>query len=84
MSTLAIIALVCVAVAPPVGVLLAWLALKETHPVTGPKGGRELATVALWVNVGVSTLILLILGSVFVQLLGYLAVFLPVIASSAA
>ena len=78
-STLAIIALVCAAVAPPVGVLLAWLALKETHPVTGSKGGRQLATVALWVNVGLTALALLFIGSVFAQLLGYLAFALPVI-----
>lgn len=82
-STLAIIALVCVAVAPLVGVLLAWLALQETHPVTGSKGGRELATVALWVNIGLSALVLLIIGSVFAQLLGSLVVLLPVMMGSA-
>lgn len=81
-STLAIVALVLVAVSPPVGLVLAWFALKETHPVTGSKGGRELATVALWVNLALSALVLLILGSVFVQLIGSLAFALPMIATA--
>jgi hypothetical protein len=73
---------VCIAVAPAVGVLLGWLALKETHPVTGTRGGRELATVALWVNVGITALFVVLLGGFLLQMAGSLAFMLPMIATS--
>ncbi|MFC3687892.1 hypothetical protein [Aquipuribacter hungaricus] len=72
-------ALVCVAVAPPVGIVLAYLARRETHPVTGTRSGRELAAVALWVNVGLTGLLLLMVLSVLAQLLGVVATTLPVL-----
>ncbi|MGJ7440703.1 hypothetical protein [Aquipuribacter sp. MA13-6] len=69
----------CAAVFPPVGLLLAWLALKETHPVTGTRSGRELATAAFWLNAAFTGFIVLVVGSVVLQMVGMAFAMLPVI-----
>ncbi len=78
-STLAIVALVCAAIAPPVGLLLAWLAVRETHPVTGTRSGRELATAALWLNAVLTGVIALAIGMFVLQLAGMALSMLPVL-----